>query len=449
MSTVTNKTTNNKSTWVDLVWYLSDIAYLTEEKLLKYIKNYGSIVIASLQDRPNNLPNNVFWYCYKQEQSKASVWNKLLEKGEHNWKLYLMDDEILRIEELDMNIADNPKEWPATLIHHRGSEKNNQYYQMRLIHNFDGFKFDGVNIPDTTRSIINEGISISNVPIEIMASKNPNADIDIEEEMAIQNYAPQLFLENGYRLFKKGKFIHAAAQYRVLANAEKVLPFDRLSALNGIASCHAEQFRWEYALLAANKSLEEESFQHLPYLVKFKVNQLNKNYVEAYKALNKYYENTFYTRIKLHSKANYDVRITIEDTLISLIDLAFKAGYVQKAQEHLEELFDQKEGKLEKEFLMQLLVLCIELEDFDKSEFFFKELYAKKIPKNLTEKELSFLNDYMELFMKKNWYEMPYEVYSELYYHYPENDEFRRRLIVTLVKTGRVEQARNLASKVA
>ena len=98
---------------------------------------------------------------------------------------------------------------------------------------------------------------------------------------------------------------------------------------------------------------------------------------------------------------------------------------------------------------MQLLVLCIELEDFDKSEFFFKELYAKKIPKNLTEKELSFLNDYMELFMKKNWYEMPYEVYSELYYHYPENDEFRRRLIVTLVKTGRVEQARNLASKVA
>lgn len=55
----------------------------------------------------------------------------------------------------------------------------------------------------------------------------------------------------------------------------------------------------------------------------------------------------------------------------------------------------------------------------------------------------------MEMFMKKGWFETVYEVYAELYYHYPQNDEFRRRLIVTLVKTGRVEQARNLASKVA
>ena len=55
----------------------------------------------------------------------------------------------------------------------------------------------------------------------------------------------------------------------------------------------------------------------------------------------------------------------------------------------------------------------------------------------------------MEMFMKKSWYETVYQVYSELYYHYPQNDEIRRRLIVTLVKTKRVEQARNLATKVA
>lgn len=96
-----------------------------------------------------------------------------------------------------------------------------------------------------------------------------------------------------------------------------------------------------------------------------------------------------------------------------------------------------------------MLVLSIELEDFEKSEFFFRELHAKKFPKNLTDQEVSLLNDYMEMFMKKGWFETVYEVYAELYYHYPQNDEFRRRLIVTLVKTGRVEQARNLASKVA
>ncbi len=449
MSTDNNSTKTNKSAWVDVVWYLSDIAYFTEERLSKFLSNFGKITVASIESRPGNLPRNVVWHTYEKEEPRANVWNTLLDVGANKWKLFLMDDEILRIAELDHTIEDNPTEWPATLIHHRGSEKNYQYYQMRLINNFDGFQFDGVNIPDATRSIINEGIRISNMPIEIMATKNPNADADIEEEMAIRNFAPQLFIENGFRLFKNGKYIHAAAQYRVIANADNVLPFDRLSALNGIASCHAEQFRWEPALVAAERSIEEETFQHLPYLIKFKVNQLNKNYVEAYKALHKYYENTFYERIKLHSKANYDVRITIEDTLISLVDLAFKAGYIQEAQEHLEDLFNLKEGKLEKSFLKQLLVLSIELEDFDKSEFFFKKLYAKKFPKNLTDQEVSLLNDYMELFMKKNWYETVYEVYSELNYHFPQNDEFRRRLIVTLVKTGRVEQARNLASKVA
>ncbi len=450
MSTENNSTKETrKSAWVDVVWYLSDIAFLNEETLSKLLMNYGSLTISSKTNRPANIPNNVTWNVYNEDEGRSDVWNSLLNVGTNEWKLFLMDDEILRLAEIDINISDNTKEWPATLIHHRGSEKNYQYYQMRLIHNFDGFKFDGVNIPDATRSMLNEGIQIASVPIEIMATTNPNADVDIEEEMAIRNFAPQLYIENGFRLFKEKKFIHAAAQYRMIANSSAVLPFDRLSALNGIATCHAEMFRWEPALIAAERSIEEETFQHLPYLIKFKVNQLNKNWTEAYQALHKYYENTFYERIKLHSKANYDVRITIEDTLISLVDLAFKAGYIQEAQEHLEDLFNLKEGKLEKSFLKQLLVLSIELEDFEKSEFFFKKLYAKKFPKNLTDQEVSLLNDYMEMFMKRNWYETVYEVYSELYYHYPQNDEFRRRLIVTLVKTGRVEQARNLASKVA
>ena len=174
--------------------------------------------------------------------------------------------------------------------------------------------------------------------------------------MTIRNFAPQLFIENGFRLFKAKKYIHAAAQYRVIANSDNVLPFDRLSALNGIASCHAEQFRWENALIAAEKSIREESFQRLPYLIKFKVYQLNNNYVEAYNALHTYYENTFYEQVRFHSKASYDVRLSIEDTLASLVDLAFKAGYIQEAKEHLEELFNQR-GKLKK--LLKTTGFCL------------------------------------------------------------------------------------------
>jgi len=443
-----SKNTNNTA-WADVVWYLSDNTFLNSEQLLKLTQNFGFVSIASPESRPDSIPENVNWYQYKTETPRAETWNWLLKAGSNDWKLFLMDDEILRVAELDASIKENEMEWPASLIHHRGSEKNYQYYQMRLVRNFEGFQFDGVNLPDATRSIINNGIRIANMPVEIMATRNPNAEVDIEEEMAIRNFAPQLYIENGYRLFKEKKFIHAAAQYRVIANSQNILPFDRLSALNGIASCHAEMFRWELALTAAEYSLEQERFQHLPYLIKFKVFQLNKNWTEAYQALHIYYENTFYERIKLHSRANYDVRLTIEDTLVGLVDLAFKAGFIQEASEHLEDLFNLKEGNLEESFLKQLLVLSIELDDFEKSEFFFKKLFSEKFPKNLTEQETSLLNDYMEMFMKKNWYETVYEVYSELYYHFPQNDEFRRRLIVTLVKTNRVEQARNLASKVA
>lgn len=450
MKTINNQTPKaSNSTWVDVIWYLSDQKYFNTDQLIKLLEANSSIIIASNKPRPADLTLNVIWHQYKKSESRSEIWNSCLELGSNNWKLFLMDDEILRINKLDEGISTNPYEWPAALIHHRGSEKNYQYYQMRLICNFTEFRFDGVNIPDATRSMIQKGIRLSNVPLEIMATKNPNADVDIEEELAIRNFAPQLFIENGHRLFKEKKFIHAAAQYRVIVNSDIALPFDRLSALNGIATCHAEQFRWEPALEAADRSLEEETFQHLPYLIKYKVNQLNKNYSEAYNALLKYYENTFYEKIKLHSRANYDVRITIEDTLVSLVDLAFKSGLIQDASDHLEDLFNLKEGNLEKAYLKQLLVLSIELEDFEKSEFFFKKLYAKKFPKNMTDNELSLLNDYMEMFMKRKWFESVYEVYSELYYHYPQNDEFRRRLIVTLVKTGRLEQARNLASKVA
>ena len=62
------------------------------------------------------------------------------------------------------------KKMAATLIHHRGSEKNYQYYQIRLINNIEGFQFDGF-IPDATRCITKNSITLSNT-IELMASKS-------------------------------------------------------------------------------------------------------------------------------------------------------------------------------------------------------------------------------------------------------------------------------------
>ena len=125
MSTNNNSTNKkNKSSWVDVVWYLCDITYFNYETLSKYLVNFGKITIASVDMRPENLPLHVHWYRYNKDEARVTVWNELLSSGANKWKLYLIDDEILRVFELDATIEDNANEWPATLIHHRGSKKN-------------------------------------------------------------------------------------------------------------------------------------------------------------------------------------------------------------------------------------------------------------------------------------------------------------------------------------
>lgn len=435
--------------WIDVVWYLSDTTFLNPSKLQLLTEQFGTVTVCSSESRPEMVDASIRWEMYEEEEFRSETWNRVLRNGKNNWVLYLVDEEEIRLSSLDTEYERNTREWPAALIIDTESDKNYQFYQMRLVHVQDGFMFDGVHLADCSRFMSQQGIGIATVPIEILAKKNPNAHVDIDQELKIKNYSPQLYLEGGYRLYKAKKYILSAAQYRMVANLSHTLPFDRLAALNGISGCYAEMFKWEQALATAEKSIQEDAFQNLPFLIKFKVSQLNKQWEEAYSALHTYYENTHYERIKLHSKANYDVKISVDETLLDLIDLALKAGFKQEASDHLEELFNLKEGNLEDSFIRQLLVLSIELSDFDKSEFYFKKLFAGKFPENCTDAEIVELNDYMEMFMKQNWYESVYQVYSELHFKFPQNDEFRRRLIVTLVKTKRVEQARNLATKVA
>ena len=71
-----NKTNNstytpNKTAWVDVVWYLSDIAYLNYETLSKLLVNFGKITIASTDERPKNLPLNVHWHCYEKRRAPS------------------------------------------------------------------------------------------------------------------------------------------------------------------------------------------------------------------------------------------------------------------------------------------------------------------------------------------------------------------------------------------
>ncbi len=159
----------------------------------------------------------------------------------------------------------------------------------------------------------------------------------------------------------------------------------------------------------------------------------------------------YHESLNLHSKASFDVIVNTEDTLLSLTDLAMKLGEKSKAKEHLRELYQLKNGNIDEGFLKKLLLLCIELEDKNCSVLYFNRLFEDIFPESLLDDEQrkAEFNDFMTMFMSNGWYEFVHEIYSKLLEVYPEEDEYKRRLIVVSVKTNRIEQARRLASKVA
>ncbi|MAL16783.1 MAG: hypothetical protein CL670_08580 [Balneola sp.] len=438
---------NNKAKfkgWIDLVVYLTDIKYLNRKQIAEWETIFNSVTIACTEEKPHDISENIPWRSIAKNEQRSDVWNELLDSSEKNWVLFVEDDEVIRFNDFPEE-AVHEKQWSPALIIHSHSEKLYQHYQIRLVHKAETRVFEGKNLPDCTRHIINNGIELSSMPILIERGGSPVIEVDPSDELTMQSYSPQLYLVQGDQYFKQGKYVHASAQYRQLLKTKRLLPFDRLGAVNGLASCLAEQYKWPQALSLVQTSIEAEPFQSLPYLIQFKIYQLQKNWHEAYQSLNKYYE-----RIELYSRANFDVKIGEEETLMNLADLALKAGLRSEASGFLNELFTIKNGEVDRAFLQKLFVLSVELSDYNKSVFFFDKMFDKALTKGSMDEQMrEELNDYMAMFMQKEWYDFAYNLYRELYNEHPHDDEYRRRLIVASVKTNRVEQAQKLVSKVA
>lgn len=431
--------------WIDLVVYLTDIKYLNSKKIAEWDSIFNSIRVVCPAERPAEIGEHIGWRTSNKEEQRSDIWNDLLEQSFKEWTLFVEDDEVIQFNDFPNEAEVHEKKWAPALIVHTYNEKLYQHYQMRLVCKGEVPVFDGKNLPDCTRFITQNDVELASMPIMIERKTNPVQEVNPSDELTLQSYSPQLYLVQGDQYFKEGKYVHAAAQYRQLLKKNRLLPFDRLGAVNGLASCMAEQYKWPQALALTEKSLAAEPLQSLPYLIQFKIFQLQKKWKEAYQSLNCYYE-----RLELYSLANFDVKISEEETLINLADLALKSGLREEASKLLNELFAVKNGEVDRAFLHQLLVLSIELSDFKKSEFFFNKMFGEKIDTGSMEDEVrEELNDYMTMFMQNEWHEFVYELYRELYNSNPQIDEYRRRLIVASVKTNRVEQAQKLVAKVA
>jgi len=429
-----------KADWLELVISIGDERELICERIDKLQNVFTDITVLSTREREDDDPEYVKWITFDSTISRSEVWNQKAQTSEKPWVLFIERDEAIDIQSLpEKDFLSNKKWIPTLFVHSTGPDTYRQYYQIRLVPKSDQPVFGGINIPDATEFILENGIELSSIPLKIFRDTEPLNNTDPDEELSIQNFSPQIYLQLGNSHYEGKKYVYAAAQYRRLLKMEKLLSYDRLAALNGLAGCFVETYKWQKAIDMAQKSVELEPMQYLPYLIQYRIYQLNKQWDQSLHALEAYLE-----ALNNGSKANYDKYISREETLLKLGKLAINTGNKEKALKYYENYYRLKSGKVDPAFLDMLLVLSIEQSNYRKSVYFFKEIFEGSIPGKLTNEQQHKLNEFLSMFMVNGWYDYPFEIYEQLYEEDSKNSEYRRRLIVTLSKTNRIEKAKKL-----
>lgn len=430
---------------VSVVVHLSDINFLNEDRLERLASHSNGVTVAiEQQRRPSSVPEHIHWHSFESGKVRSDVWNSLIGEADTKWVLFIEDDENIHFGSFPDEQNMESDVWIPTLLKwDRGSESR-QFYKMRLVDaETAGLQriFDGQNLPDCTTYIRDNGIEMSDRSIIVDRSSNPLEHIDIDEELSVRNAAPKLYLVQGERCLENNKYVRAAAQYRKLLKMDKLLPCDRLAAVNGLASCMTERHKWDKALDLAEKSLNAEPLQSLPYLIKFRIRELQKQWEKAFEVLLKYYQ-----RLLIHSQANFDRYLSEEKSLVMLANTAYKAGERKQAVKYFEKFFSLKRDSIDHSLIKRVLVLSVQLGDYERSVYLFRKQYDDKLPNRLDENSRQELDDYMTMFMNQGWYEYVSEIYSRLYEAHPQNEVFKRRLIAALTKSNRMQEARSIVS---
>lgn len=432
--------TAKKVDWLELVISVRKDEKFQPKDVEKFHKVFTDITVVSTRDKDDSAPDYLKWAVIDKNLSRADLWNQKVQTSEKPWILFLEHGENIDLTSFPEQDILSGDQWIPTLLEHStGPHTFRQYYQIRLVPNSNQPIFDGKNIPDATKFILENSIELNSLPLKISRNSEPMRSADPDEELSIQNYSPQVYLHLGHNYYEKRKYVLAAAQYRHLLKMKHLLPFDRLAAYNGLAGCFVETYKWEKAVDMAAKSIEIEPMQYLPHLIQYRIFQLNKQWGNSLTALEYYIE-----ALNSGSKANYDKYISREETLLKLGKLAINNGNKKKALKYYEGYYQLKSGDVDASFLDMLLVLSIEQCDYEKSIYFFEQIFKRYIPDKLTEELQIKLHDFLSMFMVNGWYDYAFEIYDLLYEEDSENSEYRRRLIVTLTKTNRIEKAKKL-----
>ncbi len=438
--------------WVEPALYLSDSSKPVPSTLFQWLKVFPAVQVASPDACPKSLEGKVSWYRYTDEENRTGVWNKMAAAAKAPWVLFLQDDEKPDLSSIP-GIQDISEDyWKPVLIRWRENGSMHQCYQIRLVSSAADNPFDGIGLPDGTGYLFRKKIRLGHQPVTIQRESDPFADLDTERELVSPRPSSQSFLVAGRRLVQQGDYVLAAAQFRKVLKTEKLLVCDRAAALNGLAGCKAEQFKWDRAAEFAEKSIRLQPRQWLPYLILFRIHQLGKRWQEAHDVLSEYHRMN-----KQVSGASFDRTLSETETLKQLADMSARAGNMEGAFSYYQKLYesdkpavasDDSEASVKADsgnkLLERLLIFALELEKYDCSVHYYREMFGDIAPGEMDEQREELLFDCLGLFMRNGWYDFASARYKELVENEPENDVYMRRWLVALSKSKDIDKARSL-----
>ena len=422
---------------ITLYLYNKEVQTVEEFDLIEEYESYfEQVVILS----PDELE-----YLYPDHPSKTAQWNEMVRSTHTPWALFLDGGEQLDLSELDALSYIDQESWASTLISLTGFEQTEFYHQLRLVPTFvDEEIFSGHQIPDASRFVQRNNIKLLPDCLHISRKSYLWQDVDLELERAQSPMPTTIHLYEARNLIKNNKYVQAAAEYRQVLKKADVLPFDYLAGLNGVARCYAEQHKWTRALEYTEESIAREKQQYMPYLIQFRIYQMNKNWGAALESLEHYWDNT-----KSYSRSSHETILPISETLLQMSNLSLKAGKNELAYTYLTQYIRAMGEELDPQYQHAALTLAIELSMKKEALLHLNALYPNPVLFEFTEEEEARFHDYLELFLNQSWFEPVQQIYTALYNARPESEHYKRRLIVTLIKSDRLDQAKSLLYRVA
>lgn len=428
--------------WLEIVLYLRDLEHLSEVHLNRWVNTLHTVRVVAPVPRPDSIPEAVLWYTYDAQAVATNIWNSLIHESSAPWILFLRDDEYIRINELPRYEDLCAEQWVPALIHVYTEQLLQRYYQVRLVPNMGMSVFRGKELPDATRFIREASMTQSTVTLPIHRKTPLFEHFNAEEELITPDVSSQTWLVLGERHFRDGKYAYAAGLYRRLLKSTHIVSFDRLGALNGLASCYAEMYKWKEAAELCSTSIQQDARQRLPYLILFRIAQLEKRWTDAHDILAAYLEHA-----KEESVANFDREITRVELLTQLADMAFRGGHHAASFGYYEDLFAVRNGEVPNEHLRLLYFFSLELDNIDKAVQYFTVAFGNKIPHAMDETTKPVMVEWLNQFVEKGWLDFPIDVYRRFFDHDPTHPEYRRHLVAVLSKNKDVEKARNLLNR--